>query len=119
MDTYNPDTEAVSVMTMHASKGLEFQTVFITGCEEGLIPYSYFKTQSTDVQEEKRLLYVSMTRAKKYLYLTHAQKRFLFGQQKPMNPSPFLAAIQKELIERSQDTYQRKPKKKDKQMGLF
>ncbi len=119
MDTYNADTEAVSVMTMHASKGLEFQTVFITGCEDGLIPYSYFKSQTSDVEEEKRLLYVSMTRAKKYLYLTHAKKRFLFGQQKPMPPSPFLAAIKKELIERSQDTYQRKPKKKDKQMGLF
>lgn len=119
MDTYNPDTEAVSVMTMHASKGLEFQTVFITGCEDGLIPYSYFKTQSTDVEEEKRLLYVSMTRARKYLYLTSAKKRFLFGQQKQMKPSPFLASIKQELIERSQERYERKPKKHDKQMGLF
>lgn len=119
IDTYNPDAEAVSVLTMHASKGLEFQTVFITGCEDGLIPYSYFKNQTTDVEEEKRLLYVSMTRAKKYLYLTHAQKRFLFGQTKQMNPSPFLASIQEKLIERSKDTYRRKPKKDDKQMGLF
>ncbi|MFO7890815.1 MAG: UvrD-helicase domain-containing protein [bacterium] len=119
IDTYNPTTEAVSIMTMHASKGLEFQTVFITGCEDGLIPYSYFKSQATDVEEEKRLLYVSMTRAKKYLYLTHAQKRFLFGQTKQMNPSPFLTSIKEELIERSRETYQRKPKKDDKQMGLF
>jgi len=119
IDTYNADTEEVSVMSMHASKGLEFQTVFITGCEDGLIPYSFFESQTTDIEEEKRLLYVSMTRAKKYLYLTNAKKRFLFGQQKQMNPSPFLYSIKKELIERTQDKYKRKPKKHDKQMGLF
>jgi len=119
IDMYDPDTEQVSVMSMHASKGLEFQTVFITGCEDGLIPYSFFESQTTDIEEEKRLLYVSMTRAKKYLYLTNAKKRFLFGQQKTMHPSPFLTSIKEELIERSQVTYKRKPKKDDKQMGLF
>jgi len=77
IDLYDPRAEAVSLMTLHAAKGLEFPCVFITGCEDGLIPYGLFKGQKSDVEEEGRLLYVGMTRTKRLLYLSHAEKRFL------------------------------------------
>lgn len=98
-DTYQPYTEHVSLMTLHASKGLEFPCVFIVGCEEGLIPYSLLGKIPSDPQEEKRLLYVGMTRAKTYLYMSHALKRSLMGKTYNPRRSPFLDAIEKELIE--------------------
>mgnify|MGYP006284903679 CR=1 FL=1 len=117
-DAYEQQTEKVTVMTLHASKGLEFKCVFIAGCEEGLIPYSMFKNQETDREEEKRLLYVGMTRAKSYLYMTHASKRFMMGQEKNMQRSPFLNRIEKELMEVEKNTYQKK-KQDDSQLKLF
>ena len=63
IDVYKPNTEKVTLMTLHSAKGLEFKCVFIVGCENGLIPYSIFETQKADINEEKRLLYVGMTRA--------------------------------------------------------
>jgi superfamily I DNA/RNA helicase len=97
-DAYEHQTEKVALMTLHASKGLEFQCVFIAGCEDGLIPYSLFKNQETNRDEEKRLLYVGMTRAKSYLYLTHAGQRFIMGTEKTMQRSPFLNRIEKSLL---------------------
>ncbi|MBS3777030.1 MAG: UvrD-helicase domain-containing protein [Bacteroidales bacterium] len=117
-DAYEHQTEKVTVMTLHASKGLEFKCVFIAGCEDGLIPYSMFKTQETDHEEEKRLLYVGMTRAQSYLYLTHARKRFIMGQERTMQRSPFLNRIEKELTEVEKNTYQKK-KQDDSQLKLF
>ena len=78
VDVYRPDMENVTLMTIHASKGLEFKCVFIIGCEKGILPYSLFEERVSDIDEEKRLLYVGMTRAKKFLYLLHAEKRFIF-----------------------------------------
>jgi len=117
-DIHEDQTEKVTLMTLHASKGLEFKCVFIAGCEDGLIPYSLFKDQQSDREEEKRLLYVGMTRAESYLYLTHAKKRILMGQEKAMNRSPFLNQIEKELTEVAQNTYQKK-KQEDSQLRLF
>ncbi|MEE4196369.1 MAG: UvrD-helicase domain-containing protein [Bacteroidales bacterium] len=117
-DLYEPATEKVSLMTIHAAKGMEFKCVFIAGCENGLIPYSLFKEPTTDHDEEKRLLYVGMTRAKSKLYLTHAKKRFFHGREFKLPQSPFLNLIEKQLTERSKSNY-KKPDKDHGQMTLF
>ena len=117
-DIYEKETEKVTLMTLHASKGLEFQCAFIAGCEKGLIPYEMFRNQEVDKEEEKRLLYVGMTRAKSYLYITHAKKRFLMGQEKQMQRSPFLNRIEKELTETEKNAYKKK-QKDDSQLKLF
>ncbi|MFW5943925.1 MAG: UvrD-helicase domain-containing protein [Bacteroidota bacterium] len=117
-DAFAHQTEKIALMTLHASKGLEFKCVFIAGCEDGLIPYSMFKNQETDREEEKRLLYVGMTRAQSYLYITHARKRFIMGQERTMQRSPFLNRIEKELTEVEKNTYQKK-KQDDSQLKLF
>jgi uncharacterized protein (TIGR00375 family) len=121
IDIFKHDTEKVTLMTLHAAKGLEFQCVFIVGCEDGLLPYSLFESQVSDFDEEKRLLYVGMTRAKKYLFLTHANRRFIMGKEYRLERSSFLSRIEKELIEFSKSEYKKKEKKEkdDKQLRLF
>jgi superfamily I DNA/RNA helicase len=99
-------------MTLHAAKGLEFRCVFIVGCEDGLLPYSLYESQTCDADEERRLLYVGMTRAKEFLFLCHAEKRFVRGREFHLKRSPFLDPIEKELIELSQ-MKKRKPKEKE------
>lgn len=101
-DTYRPDLENVTIMTLHAAKGLEFMAVFIVGCEDGLLPYGLFKDQQSDIEEEQRLLYVGMTRAKKYLFLCHAQRRLLMNREYELPRSPFLDRIERQLIEMEQ-----------------
>lgn len=118
-DEYLNNKEAVSLMTIHASKGLEFKCVFIPGCEEGIIPYNLFENQQCDVEEEKRLLYVGMTRAEKYLYLSHAESRFMFGKYLNNGRSGFINSIEKELLEKEKTAYTKKEKKDDGQMSLF
>ena len=117
-DTHNKNLEAVSVMTLHASKGLEFECVFIPGCEEGLLPYNLYKNQ-VDVEEEKRLLYVGMTRTKKLLYLTSAKSRTIRGRKLNLPKSPFLNSIQQELIQQIKNKPPKKPEEKDNQLSLF
>jgi len=117
-DAFEKQTEKVAVMTLHASKGLEFKCVFIAGCEDGLIPHTLHEHHETDREEEKRLLYVGMTRAQSYLYLTHARKRFLHGQERTMQRSPFLSQIERELTEVEENT-SRKKKQEDSQLKLF
>ena len=117
-DAYDSGTEKVALMTLHASKGLEFQCIFIAGCEDGLIPYSIYREKQTDPEEEKRLLYVGMTRAKSYLYLTHARKRFSMGREQSMTRSPFLNRIEKALTEVEKNTF-RKKHQEDSQLKLF
>jgi len=96
-DTYYPQAEKVSLMTMHAVKGLEFQVVFIAGCEKGYIPFERGKDKKTDINEERRLFYVAMTRAKERLYLTRAKKRRIFGKVVSRDLSPFVEDIEKQL----------------------
>jgi superfamily I DNA/RNA helicase len=117
VDEWKPNIEAVNLMTLHASKGLEFNCVFIAGCEDGLMPYSLNQTSNTE--EEQRLLYVGMTRAKNYLFLTHAKKRFLMGKEYQFKRSPFLDKIETELIEAQKQEYKHKEKKKDDQLKMF
>ncbi|MEA3489528.1 MAG: UvrD-helicase domain-containing protein [Candidatus Omnitrophota bacterium] len=119
VDTYRPGMENVALMTLHAAKGLEFKCVFIVGCENGLLPYSLFKTRESDPEEEKRLFYVGMTRAKEFLFLSRAEKRFLFGREYCLKRSPYLDSIEKELIESSKAGREKTGKKEDIQMTLF
>jgi len=92
--------EALQLMTVHASKGLEFNAVFICGVEEGLFPHEQSTYENNGVEEERRLMYVAVTRARQRLYLTHAQSRMLHGQVRYGIPSRFLDEIPDKLIKR-------------------
>ena len=94
------DDEVVTLMTMHAVKGLEFDVVFVTGLEEGLFPHSNSMYEESELEEERRLFYVAITRAKKVLYLTNARSRVLFGRIESNPPSRFIEEINSEDIER-------------------
>ncbi|MBK5939158.1 DNA helicase II [Halochromatium roseum] len=91
--------DSVQLMTLHSAKGLEFPLVFITGVEEGLFPHSMSATDPDRLEEERRLCYVGMTRAKRLLYLTHAESRRLHGREDYAAPSRFLREVPAELIE--------------------
>jgi DNA helicase II / ATP-dependent DNA helicase PcrA len=119
VDTYRHHTEKVALMTLHSSKGLEFPCVFIVGCEDRLLPYGLFEGQTSDPTEERRLLYVGMTRAKHLLYLTWAKTRMLNGRTYQLPPSPFLHTIEKELTEIPDANPPKRKKKQDNQMMLF
>jgi len=119
-DRYDPGAEKVSLLTMHAAKGLEFPVVFIAGCEDGVIPYQREKGEQGDLTEERRLFYVALTRAQEKIYLTHAKKRLLFGRRTFQHPSPFLAAVEEDLKEYKKPFLSRPaPKKQDAQLSLF
>lgn len=92
--------EALQLMTVHASKGLEFNTVFICGVEEGLFPHEQSTYENNGVEEERRLMYVAVTRARQRLYLSHAQSRMLHGQVRYGIPSRFLDEIPDGLLKR-------------------
>ena len=120
-DLLNEQLEAVPLMTLHASKGLEYKAVFIVGCENGLIPYHLYKNQAVDMEEEKRLLYVGMTRAKKYLYLSHAKKRFIHGKEYHLKRSLFVDSIEAKLMEKENNEENKKDKNniQGRQLSLF
>ncbi len=119
-DEYDPRVDRVTLMTLHASKGLEFPVILIVGCEENLIPYQK-KGEDLDLEEERRLFYVGMTRAQKKLILMNAKKRFLFGEQCEHSPSRFLNDIEEALKEIKQRDFKKKIKKMKKrnQLDLF
>lgn len=93
--------DAVRLMTIHSSKGLEFPYIFITGLEEGLFPHERLGDEKTDEEEERRLFYVALTRAKKKVFLSYAHIRTIFGTQRVNTPSSFLSDIRSELLESS------------------
>ena len=97
-DQYKADVP-VTLMTAHSAKGLEFPLVFIVGLEDGLFPHSRSLSDASDIEEERRLAYVAMTRAEKYLYVTHAVKRRVYGEELASEPSQFLNEMPLELIE--------------------
>ena len=92
--------EAVQLMTVHAAKGLEFDVVFITGLEQGLFPHENATQERDGLEEERRLMYVAVTRARQRLYLSHAQTRMLHGQTRYCLPSLFLEELPEELLRR-------------------
>ena len=93
------DEPRVSLMTVHAAKGLEFATVFVVGLEENIFPSPIAATTLRELEEERRLLYVAITRAEKHCILTNAQNRFRYGKMEFDNPSRFIEEIDPELIE--------------------
>ena len=97
MDTVAEDGEAITMMTIHASKGLEFDCVFVAGMEESLFPHGNSSQDSQGLEEERRLAYVAITRARKKLYLTNAFTRQIFGQSSANPPSRFIGEIPLEL----------------------
>ncbi|MCX7615519.1 MAG: UvrD-helicase domain-containing protein [Clostridiales bacterium] len=100
IDRYDASADAVIMMTMHAAKGLEFDHVFLCGMEEGLFPSFRSMESDDDIEEERRLCYVAMTRAKKNLRITCADRRMIFGQTRYSRPSRFIEEIPQEFIEK-------------------
>jgi uncharacterized protein (TIGR00375 family) len=98
-DFRDPRAASISLMTLHAAKGLEFAVVFIVGLEDGLLPLRWSELDDEAADEERRLLYVGMTRAKDRLLLSRADERLWRGQRRPMRASPFLLDIEQQLVE--------------------
>jgi DNA helicase-2/ATP-dependent DNA helicase PcrA len=98
VDEYEEDDPAVTLMTMHNAKGLEFDVVFMVGMEDGVFPHYRSMTDSAELEEERRLAYVGITRARRRLYLTHAWSRSLFGGSNFNPPSRFLSEIPPHLV---------------------
>ena len=99
IDNYNADSDSVVMMTLHSAKGLEFPYVFIAGVEEGLFPGNQVMYDPDEIEEERRLCYVGITRAKEKLYITNARTRMLYGNTTITVPSRFLKEIPEELCE--------------------
>lgn len=120
IDAIEYDVEKISLLTLHAAKGLEFKVVFIIGCEETIAPLS-LPGFATDAEEERRLFYVGMTRAKEQLHLVRANRRTLFGKHLDNAPAPFLKDIEEQLKEYEawQAPSRKVIKTEDKQLTLF
>ena len=99
VDRMDDESESVTLMTMHSAKGLEFEVVFLVGMEEGLFPSKRSIEEDESVEEERRLCYVGITRAKKKLYITNASKRTLYGSTTYTMPSRFISEIPEELFD--------------------
>jgi DNA helicase-2/ATP-dependent DNA helicase PcrA len=108
IDEYREERGAVTLMTVHMAKGLEFPTVFIVGMEEGIFPHAHALTDGRELEEERRLCYVGMTRAKRRLYLTAARQRRLHGTSSFNLPSRFLDEIPPDALE-VRDTWGTRP----------
>jgi DNA helicase II / ATP-dependent DNA helicase PcrA len=91
--------DAVTLMTLHASKGLEFPVVYMVGMEDGVLPHERSRAESGGMEEERRLCYVGITRARRHLVLTRAAQRAQFGKQTPTRPSPFLAELPPDCVQ--------------------
>lgn len=98
IDNYDEDQPAVTLMTIHSAKGLEFPVVFLAGMEEGLFPGTRSMVDEEEIEEERRLCYVAITRAKQNLYITKAQARMIFGQTTYPRVSRFVQEIPQELL---------------------
>ena len=118
-DIYEPQAEKVSLMTMHTAKGLEFPIVFLVGCEDGYLPFQRSGLDKTDVDEERRLFYVSMTRAQDRLYLTFAKKRKIYGKTEMRKISPFIGEIEDRLKKQVKSISRKKKRNGPTQLKLF
>ena len=105
LDEYDEEDAAVTLMTLHNAKGLEFDVVFMAGMEDGVFPHYRSMTDSAELEEERRLAYVGVTRARKRLYLTHAWQRSLFGGSNYNPPSRFLSEIPAHLVHSLDQTH--------------
>ena len=99
VEEYKDDPNRISLMTVHSVKGLEFDRVFVVGMEEGIFPHMNSLMETSEIEEERRLCYVAITRAKEELHLINARRRTLFGKEQANPVSRFISEIGKELIE--------------------
>jgi superfamily I DNA/RNA helicase len=102
VDTWDPRADRISLLTLHAAKGLEFPVVFIVGCDDGLLPLRPWTGAEVDYAEERRLLFVGMTRATTRLVLLTAAERPIRGTVTKAAPSPFLASVDASLLDRGE-----------------
>jgi DNA helicase II / ATP-dependent DNA helicase PcrA len=100
VDTWDPRADRITLLTLHAAKGLEFPVVFVAGCDDGLLPLRSWRGAEVDYAEERRLLFVGMTRATTRLTLLTAAKRSMRGETAQCVPSPFLSSIDPALLDR-------------------
>jgi superfamily I DNA/RNA helicase len=119
VDLWDPRADRVSLLTLHAAKGLEFPVVFLVGCEDGLLPLHWGNPDETALAEERRLFFVGMTRAQRRLVLTYAMKRLRHGSVRPATPSPFLRDIERRLVAWHEERLARKPLPRAHQQTLF
>jgi DNA helicase-2/ATP-dependent DNA helicase PcrA len=119
VDLWDGRADCVWLLTLHAAKGLEFPVVFITGCEDGLVPLHWGSPDQSDLAEERRLLFVGMTRAQQRLVLTHARRRWWRGKVRRQEISPFLHDIQEQLLARHQHRPTKKRSRRQDQRTLF
>lgn len=119
MDLMDPRAERVSLLTLHAAKGLEFRVVFIVGCEDGILPL-HSGSDEADLAEERRLMFVGMSRARERLILSRAKRRAWRGTLREMRPSPYLGQIESALITLSRSDPVKQPvRPKHEQLTLF
>jgi superfamily I DNA/RNA helicase len=118
-DLWDPRADAISLLTLHSAKGLEFPVVFIVGCEDGLLPLRWQGAEDIDPDEERRLFFVGITRAKRRLLLAWAQRRLWLGQMRERQPSPFLRAIEEELLEARRGAGRRRRRAAGEQLDLL
>ena len=110
LDGYNEEQDAVVLMTLHTAKGLEFPVVFLAGLEETVFPHARSQLDETELEEERRLCYVGMTRAEQKLYMTRAWQRTIYGKTVYNQPSRFLDEIPEELKTGTEKQNEIKPK---------
>ena len=110
VDTWDPRADRVSLLTLHAAKGLEFPVVFLAGCEDGLLPLRFGpRPTPAETAEERRLFFVGMTRARWHLFLSHARRRAWRGSVREAEPSPFLADLEAALLDQAALPARRRP----------
>jgi DNA helicase-2/ATP-dependent DNA helicase PcrA len=108
VDDMNFQAEKISLLSLHAAKGLEFPVVFIVGCEQGILPYQRTLEEQGKDDEERRLFYVGITRAKEALFLTKSKQRTVFGQTQKASWSPYVEEIPHNLVENVQSSWKKK-----------
>ena len=119
IDTWDPRADRMTLLTLHAAKGLEFPVVFIVGCEDGILPLTFGAAEPAALEEERRLFYVGVTRAKTRLFLCRATQRRWRGRLQSLPPSPYLADIEARLLERRGAPPPGRRKKPADQIKLF
>jgi len=119
IDTLDESNDLVTLMTLHSAKGLEFPIVFIAGLEEGLFPLSSAIQEPRELEEERRLFYVGLTRAKERVFLTHARRRRRFNEWVSMHPSRFLEELPSELIEWEREEQPERPARPSLRSGTL
>ncbi len=114
IDLYEEEANAVTLLTVHSAKGLEFPVVFISGCEEDIFPLSNRFSAEASLEEERRLFYVAVTRAKQKVYISHARSRYRFGEVAYQNRSRFIDELKPELLKEVNGGIGRKANRKSK-----